>query len=212
LETIDAIYLHSAIRYAFAIYKTRPAVLTALAKAVDFLEHARAKRWIRYYGISSGEDEGVNAALDSMFHIQLEALIVMAQEASVRHGHDRHGFRLVMFYYNTRLHGGSSLRSQVVQGQEMTALEAMQHLSIVPVPIRLMDPDKKRAQACAKIAGLSGMSDFERRLYLSASAVADRGVSVIGQGSPSHVGSNLKLMQRPLLPLDELNTCLKVKL
>eukprot|EP00045_Choanoeca_perplexa_P003492 m.31467 g.31467 ORF g.31467 m.31467 type:complete len:407 (+) comp12073_c0_seq1:81-1301(+) len=212
LETIDAIYLHSAVKLAFSVYKTRAAVMVAFAKAIDFLEYARTQNWIRYYGITSSEDEGVNAALGSEYHIHLEELTSIAQAASARHGNPRHGLRMVMFYFSLRLHSGSSARNQQVQGQAVTAFEAMQRLDIVPIPIRLMDPDRKRTKTCENIPELASLSDFERRLYLSASAVADRGVAVIGQGTPSHVSSNLKLMQLPLLPLSEISTCLKLNL
>ena len=208
LETIDVIYVHSAIKLAFYVYGTHERAMAALQETFDFLEYARAQNWIRYYGISSGDDEGIIAALDSPLHVHLEELVAMAERARLRHGHAQHGLRMVMFYFNVRNSRASGEATQLVNGKLLTAFNAMQQLGIVPVPIRLLDPLlKKRKPLCPDHPALASLDAFEGSLVLSASAVADRGVAVVGQGSIEHARTNLKYMQLPLLSLEEVNDC-----
>ena len=183
LSAIDLVYIHNAFE---SWYKdvSRKEFMEMLSKVFEVYEKYRKAGKLRYYGMATWTCFRVPQ--ESEEYLSLEGAVKVAESV----GGKDHGFRFVQLPYNLSYSEALLLKSQPVNGQNMTVLEAAEKLGIgVFTSIPLFQGRLLRAQM-PDYAGIADPVTKLVQIMRSSPAVV---APLIGQKSAEHVRENLKV-------------------
>lgn len=183
LSTIDLVYIHNAFE-SWHKDVSRKEFLEMLSKVFEVYEKYRKAGKLRYYGMATWTCFRVPQ--ESEEHLSLEAAVKVAESV----GGGGHGFRFVQLPYNLSYSEALLLKSQPVNGANMTVLEAAEKLGIgVFTSVPLFQGRLLRAQ----IPDYAGIADPVTKLVQIIRSSPAVVAPLIGQKSAEHVQENLKV-------------------
>jgi aryl-alcohol dehydrogenase-like predicted oxidoreductase len=183
LSTIDLVYIHNAFE-SWHKDVSRKEFMDMLAKVFEVYEKYRKAGKLRYYGMATWTCFRVPP--ESEEYLSLEAAVKVAESV----GGEGHGFRFVQLPYNLSYSEALLLKSQPVNGENTTVLEAAEKLGIgVFTSIPLFQGRLLRAQ----IPGYAGITDPVTKLVQIMRSSPAVVAPLIGQKSAEHVRENLKV-------------------
>lgn len=199
LECIDLMYLHNAAEGQLQDI-SKEQFMKNLRDAFEFYEKSRKKGKIRHYGMATWECFRVPN--DNPQHLSLYDTVQLAREV----GGEDHGFRFIQLPYNLYYDQAYMLKTQQVNGVDMTILDAAQTQGIAvftSVPLmqgRLLAPGV-----------LPGFGNLKPSLQCLQFVRSTPGVAapLIGQKDSSHVQENLEIMKIPPMQKDEFENLVK---
>ncbi len=199
LECVDLMYLHNAAEGQLQDV-SKEQFMKNLRDVFEFYERSRREGKIRYYGMATWECFRVPG--DNPQHLSLYDTTQLAKEV----GGKDHGFRFIQLPYNLYYDQAYMLKTQQVNGIDMTILDAAQTQGIAVftnVPLmqgRLLAPGV-----------LQGFGDLTPSLQCLQFIRSTPGVvaPLVGHKDMSHVEENLEIMKIPPMPKDEFENIVK---
>jgi aryl-alcohol dehydrogenase-like predicted oxidoreductase len=193
LSTIDLVYIHNAFE-SWHEDVSREKFMDMLARVFEVYERYRKDGKLRFYGMATWTCFRVPQ--ESKEYLSLEAAVRTAQEV----GGKDHGLRFIQLPYNLSYSEALLLKSQPVNGVNMTVLEAAEKLGIgVFTSIPLFQGRLLRAQ----IPDYGGMTDPVAKLVQIVRSSPAVVAPLIGQKKAEHVQENLKVADVPPLSREE---------
>lgn len=193
LATIDLVYVHNAFE-SWHEDVDRKTFSEMLAKAFALYEKYRKAGKLRYYGMATWTC--FRTPKESREHFSLEDAVEIAQQA----GGKDHGFRFIQLPYNLAYSEALLLKSQTVDGQDMTILQAAEKLGIgVFTSAPLFQGRLLRAQ----IPDYAGITDPVAKLVQIVRSSPAVVAPLLGQKRPEHVQENLKVADVPPLTKEQ---------
>lgn len=193
LATIDLVYVHNAFE-SWHEDVNRKTFSEMLAKAFALYEKYRKAGKLRYYGMATWTC--FRTPKESREHFSLEDAVKIAQQA----GGKDHGFRFIQLPYNLAYSEALLLKSQMVDGQDMTILQAAEKLGIgVFTSAPLFQGRLLRAQ----IPDYAGITDPVAKLVQIVRSSPAVVAPLLGQKRPEHVQENLKVADVPPLTKEQ---------
>lgn len=188
LECIDLMYLHNAVEGQPDI--SREQFLQNLENVFAFYEQKRKEGKIRFYGMATWECFRVPK--ENSHYLSLEETIKTANKV----GGESHGFRFIQLPYNMYYDQAFMLKAQLVNGKEMSILDAATALGIgvfTSVPLmqgRLIEPG-------VTLPDFSGLSTPSLKCLQFIRSTPGVVAPLVGQKTQSHVDQNLQIMKTP---------------
>lgn len=122
LECVDVYYIHNPESQLGQVSEEE--FYTRLRAAFAQLEKARAGQQLKYYGIATWN--GFRVPMQSSGYHSLAKMVSLAREV----GGDNHGFRFIQLPFNLAMPEALTLATQIVDGQQLSLLEAAAQLEI----------------------------------------------------------------------------------
>ena len=185
IATVDLLYLHNVTDEQVAVLG-RDEFLARLRDSFEFLEMARARVHLRYYGLATWDT--FRSPPESPNHLDLEEVVSLAQSV----GGEHHGFRFLQFPFNPRMPEAVMLRTQRIGVGRGTLLEVARSLGV---------------GTFSSVPLMQGRLPAREALQFARSAPGHI-APLVGQKDPGHVEENLSVAA--LLPWssDEFGTYL----
>jgi aryl-alcohol dehydrogenase-like predicted oxidoreductase len=199
LECIDLMYLHNAVEGQPDI--SREQFLQNLENVFSFYETARLQGKIRYYGMATWECYRVSK--ENPQHLSLSDTVALAKKV----GGEDHGFRFIQLPYNLYYDQAFMLKSQSLNGNDVTILDAARTLGIgVFTSVPLM---QGRLLAPGTIPDFGGIAQPSLRCLQFIRSTPGVVAPLVGQKSQSHVDQNLQIMKIPPMKEQEFSELVK---
>jgi aryl-alcohol dehydrogenase-like predicted oxidoreductase len=199
LECVDLIYLHNAVEGQPDI--SREQFLKNLEDVFAFYEKMRKEGKIRYYGMATWECFRVPK--ENQHYLSLLDTVEMAKKG----GGDNHGFRFIQLPYNLYYDQALMLKSQQMQGKDVSVLEAAISLGIgVFTSVPLM---QGRLLAPGTIPEFGNISQPSLRCLQFIRSTPGVLAPLVGQKTQSHVDQNLQIMKIPPMKEQEFTDLVK---
>ena len=116
VECVDVYYIHNPESQLGSVSEAE--FHTRLRAAFELLEQNRKQGKLSTYGVATWN--GFRVSPESREYHSLERMTEIAEEA----GGDSHGFRFIQLPYNLAMPEALTLRNQVVNGEQLSAVEA----------------------------------------------------------------------------------------
>lgn len=196
LDTIDVYLIHNP---ETQLDDVSPDVFhDRLRAAFTLLEERVARGEIRFYGTATWNGYRVNRS--SRHHLDLSRIVSIAREA----GGSEHHFRVIQLPHNLAMPEALTVMNQVVDGEEVTTLEAAVHYGLfVMASASLLQgnladglPDELRS-ALPRLK-----TDAQRALEFTRSTPGI-GTALVGMKQIAHVDENLAVLRQPRLSTEE---------
>jgi aryl-alcohol dehydrogenase-like predicted oxidoreductase len=196
LDTIDIYYIHNPETQLEGI--NRDEFLKRVRAAFEFLETAASQGRIQIYGTATWNGYRVPPA--SREYLSLAELVGIATEVA---GPDHH-FRVIQLPYNLAMPEALTLANQVVDGEQLSALEAASRLGLtVMCSASLYQGHLTRRLPNEIGEALKGLStDAQRAIQFVRSTPAVT-TALIGMSQRSHVEENMMTAQVPPAPIED---------
>ncbi len=199
LECIDLMYLHNSVEGQPDI--TRDEFIKNLENVFVFYEKMRKDGKIRFYGMATWECYRVSK--DNPNYLSLNDTISLAKNI----GGNEHGFRFIQLPFNLYYDQALMQKNQVVDGTEMTLLDAAQKLGLgVFTSVPLM---QGRLLSAGTVPEFGGIVQSSLRCLQFVRSTPGVLAPLVGQKSQSHVDQNLQIMKIPPLSNTEFNDLVK---
>jgi len=194
LDCVDVYYIHNPESQLGHVSEAE--FYARLRAAFASLEQSRAQGQLKFYGVATWN--GFRVATEDDGYHSLSRMVAIAQEV----GGEAHGFRFIQLPFNLAMPEALTLRNQMVDGGEMSTLEAaaelgvtvMSSASIFQGRVAHSLPDDLREALGSLATDAQSAIQFVR----SAPGVT---TALVGMSRPEHVEENLKLVDvEPLRP------------
>jgi aryl-alcohol dehydrogenase-like predicted oxidoreductase len=195
LATIDLVYVHNAFE-SWHQDVDRKTFSEMLARAFELYERYRKAGKLRFYGMATWTC--FRSPQGSPEHFSLEDAVKIARQV----GGNDNGFKFIQLPYNLAYSEALLLKSQAVEGKEMTILEAAEKLGIgVFTSAPLFQGRLLRAQ----IPDYAGVTDTVAKLVQVMRSSPAVVAPLMGQKKPEHVQENLKVADIPPLTKEQFS-------
>ena len=199
LDCIDLMYLHNSVEGQPDI--SREQFLKNLEDVFAFYEKMRSQGKIRYYGMATWECYRVPK--ESPHYLSLQDTVNLAKKA----GGQNHGFRFIQLPYNLYYDQALMLKSQPVNGNDVSVLEAAISLGIgVFTSVPLM---QGRLLAPGTVPEFGEISQPSLRCLQFIRSTPGVLAPLVGQKTQSHTDQNLKIMKIPPMKESEFTELVK---
>ena len=194
LDCVDVYYIHNPESQLGHVSENE--FSARLRAAFESLEKSRAQGQLQFYGVATWNGFRVPAG-SSGYH-SLARMVTIASEV----GGGSHGFRFIQLPFNLAMPEALTLDNQVVQGEQISTLEAASALSITVISSASIFQGRA-AQGLPKdlrksLGSLATDAQTAIQFVRSAPGVA---TALVGMSTIEHVEENLKLVNvEPLVP------------
>ncbi len=187
LECIDLMYLHNSVEGQPDI--SREQFLKNLEDVFSFYEKMRIEGKVKYYGMATWECYRV--ARDNHSYLSLSDTVQLAKKV----GGENHGFRFIQLPYNLYYDQALMLKSQPLQGKDVSVLEAALGLGIgVFTSVPLM---QGRLLTSGTIPEFGAIQQPSLRCLQFIRSTPGVLAPLVGQKTQSHVDQNMQIMKIP---------------
>jgi len=196
LDTIDIYYIHNPETQLDGV--ARDEFLNRLRLAFEFLEQAAADGRIQLYGTATWN--GYRAAQQSRGYLSLAAIEQIARDIAG----DAHHFRVIQLPYNLGMPEALTTANQVVDGDQLSTLEAATRLGIA-VMCSASILQARLTQGLPEFVGkaLTGLVTDGQRAIQFVRSTPGVMTALVGMSQRSHVEENLMVARIPPAPIDE---------
>ena len=200
LDCIDLMYIHNAAEGQLQdISKTE--FMRNLKDVFEFYEKQRKEKVIRYYGMATWECFRVPKE-----HPQYLSLYDIAKISNEVGGSDN-GFKFIQLPYNMYLDQALTLKSQEINANQYSILEAAIKLGIgVFASVPLMQAKLLTPNVLPEFGGLLKPSHRAIQFVRSTPGII---APLVGQKSQGHVQENLDILSTPVLSDSEFSDLIK---
>jgi aryl-alcohol dehydrogenase-like predicted oxidoreductase len=199
LDCIDLMYLHNAVEGQIQDI-SKEQFIKNLKDVFDFYEEKRREGKIRYYGMATWECFRVTK--ENPQYLTLHDTIDLAKQA----GGENHGFRFIQLPYNLYYDQALMLKSQPVNGADVSILDAAQKYGIgVFTSVPLMQGRLLAPGVMPKLGELTPSLQCLQFIRSTPGVVAP----LVGQKSANHVEENLEIMKIAPMNKDEFEGLVK---
>ena len=208
VQTIDVYYIHNP---EIQRLKVSPEILYSRLKAAfEVMEEAIDDGKIASYGLATWN--GLRVPSSSHLHIDLAKAKSIAQEVA---GSREDRLQFIQLPLNLTMLEALIKSTQEVKGKQISALEAIDLLGMVPITSRSVYPSKVIGKIPKQVISDFGkdlQTDCQRALQYTRSAPYVR-TALVGMKSPKHVSENLVLATVKPLEKDALQkiTCASIE-
>jgi len=183
LDCVDIYYLHNPEAQLGEL--AHDEFLARMRAAFATLEEAAAAGQIRQYGVATWN--GLRQPLSARDHLSLQALVQLAQEVG---GHDHH-FRVVQAPFNLAMPEALTRRTQRIDGETVSLLEAARHLGITVMASASILQGKLRRLAPAVSDIVGGLQTDAQRAIQFVRSTPGLTTALVGMKQATHVEENL---------------------
>ena len=196
LETIDIYYLHNPETQLASVHRAE--FLKRLTAAFEFLEGAVADGRIGVYGTATWN--GYREPQGSPGLLSLAEIERIARDAG---GPDHH-FRVIQLPYNLGMPEALTAGNQIVDGEQLSVLEAATRLGIT-VMCSASIQQAKLIQGLPGFVGvaLKGLNTDGQRAIQFVRSTPGVTTALVGMSLRSHVEENMMVAKTPPAPIDE---------
>jgi aryl-alcohol dehydrogenase-like predicted oxidoreductase len=186
LECVDVYYIHNPESQLGQVQEEE--FYARLRAAFESLEQRRAEGWLKFYGVATWNGFRVPAG-SSGYH-SLARMLETARDV----GGESHGFRFIQLPFNLAMPEALTLSNQLVDGQQLSTLEAAAELGVTVVSSASIFQGRV-AQGLPKdlresLGSLSTDAQSAIQFVRSAAGVT---TALVGMSRIEHVEENLKL-------------------
>jgi predicted aldo/keto reductase-like oxidoreductase len=158
----------------------------------EFYEKQRKEGTIRYYGMATWDCFRVPK--ENPQHLMLSEVLRLAKEA----GGNEHGFKFIQLPYNMYLDQALTMQNQIINGKEISILDASRNLEIgVFASVPLMQSKLLGPNILPEFGVLKPVHRALQFVRSTPGIIAP----LVGQKSSSHVDENLELVK--ISPMSE---------
>ena len=190
LDCIDVYYVHNPESQLGLVSEEE--FYTRLRAAFEFLEKSRSEGKIRMYGVATWN--GFRVPTESRQYHSLSRIRELAREI----GGESHGFRFIQLPFNLGMPEALTLRNQVIDGEQVSLLEAATALDITVVSSASILQGRVASGLPETIREPLGSlaTDVHTAIQFVRSAPGIT-TALIGMSSREHVEENLQLASVP---------------
>jgi aryl-alcohol dehydrogenase-like predicted oxidoreductase len=194
LDCVDVYYIHNPESQLGSVSEKE--FYARLRSAFEALEKNRAQGKLRSYGVATWN--GFRVTPETTGYHSLAMMVSIANELAG----DEHGFRVVQLPFNLAMPEAFTLRNQIVDGQELSLLEAAAELGVAVMSSASIFQGRVARGLPESLLGQLGSSLTHAQAAIqfvrSAPGIA---TALVGMSSPEHVEENLGLLGvSPLSP------------
>lgn len=196
LETIDIYYVHNPESQLEAV--SRDEFDRRLRAAFEFLERAASDGRIGSYGTATWN--GYRQEAGSRGYLSLADVTTIAREA----GGEHHHFKVIQLPHNLAMPEALTLANQVVDGEQLSMLTAVDRLGITVMCSASM-LQAKLAQNLPPFVGeaLKGLSTDAQRAVQFVRSTPGVTTALVGMSQRSHVDENMAVAAVPPASVEE---------
>lgn len=193
LETIDAYFVHNPETQLQTL--DRATFRARIRDAFAALEAAADRGWIRVYGLATWS--GLRAKVHERDHLSLAELVEIAEEVAG----PRHRFKAVQVPLNLAMPEAYLVPNQLVRGAQLTVLQAAERLGLMVFASSPLHQGKLIRRQPAHIPELAadhhtaGLPPTLVRALQFTRSLPGVVSTLVGMGSPEHVGDNVRLLR-----------------
>jgi aryl-alcohol dehydrogenase-like predicted oxidoreductase len=194
LECVDVYYIHNPESQLGQVSEDQ--FYARLRAAFELLENKRAEGKLKFYGVATWN--GFRVPAESTGYHSLARMVATAREI----GSESHGFRFIQLPFNLGMPEALTLTNQVVDGQQVSTLEAAAALSVTVISSASIFQGRV-AQGLPNdlresLGSLSTDAQSAIQFVRSTPGIT---TALVGMSSREHVEENLKLVSvEPLKP------------
>ncbi len=188
LECVDIYYIHNPESQLGEVSDNEFEV--RLRAAFAQLEEGRAQGKLNFYGVATWN--GFRVPVGSTGYHSLARMVSLAREV----GGEAHGFRFVQLPFNLAMPEALTLANQLVEGQQLSLLEAAEALGIIVISSASIFQGRVARGLPANIRETLGSlpSDAQTAIQFVRSAPGIT-TALVGMSKTEHVEENLQLAQ-----------------
>jgi aryl-alcohol dehydrogenase-like predicted oxidoreductase len=196
LDCLDVYYVHNPESQLGFI--AHDEFYLKLRNAFEFLEKSRAAGTIRMYGVATWN--GFRVSPDSREYHSLPRMVALAREVAG----EAHGFRFIQLPFNLAMPEPLTLRNQVVNGQQVSVVEAAASLDITVISSASILQGRVASGLPANIREPLGFlrTDAQTAIQFVRSAPGIT-TALVGMRDIEHVVENLELATVDPLPAEK---------
>lgn len=193
LETIDAYFVHNPETQLqmldHATFRNR------MRDAFAALEAAADRGWIRVYGLATWS--GLRAKPHERDYLSLAEMVELAEEVAG----PRHRFKALQVPLNLAMPEAYLLQNQVVRGAHLTLLQAAERLGLMVFASSPLHQGKLIRRQPAHVPDLAvdhhaaGLPPTLVKALQFTRSLPGVASTLVGMGSPEHVGDNVRLLR-----------------
>jgi aryl-alcohol dehydrogenase-like predicted oxidoreductase len=199
VETIDVYYVHNPETQLGVV--DRPAFMTRMRAAFEFLEGAVGDGKIRWYGTATWE--GLRRPATARDYLSLPDLVGLAREVAG----ERHHFGVIQLPYSLAMTEALTLTNQQVGKASLSVLQAAERLGVyVMTSASILQGKLALNLPTALSQVLEGLSTDAQRALQFVRSTPGVGTALCGMRRVAHVEENALLVSVPPAPSDKLFT------
>jgi len=194
LECVDVYYVHNPESQLGHVSEAE--FYTRLKSAFVSLERSRAEGKLQFYGVATWN--GFRVEPEARGYHSLARMVTVAREV----GGETHGFRFIQLPLNLAMPEGLTLRNQVVDGGQLSTLEAAARLGVTAVASASILQGRVAQSLPQGLREPLGSLETDAQMAIqfvrSAPGIT---TALVGMSSRAHVEENLQLARlNPLEP------------
>ena len=192
VECVDVYYLHNPETQLGEI--DRAAFNHRLALAFEALEDEGGRGRLRWYGVATWN--GLRQDPGTEEHLSLSEMVRIAEQVAGA----QHRFRVIQLPYNIAMPEALLARTQMVEGEQMSCLEAAQRLGLgVMASGSIMQGHLSRTMPNRLRDSLAGLRTDAQRAIQFVRSTPGVTTALVGMRSAAHVTENLEVRRVPPL-------------
>ncbi len=196
LDAIDIYLIHNPETQLDEV--SREVFDDRLRAAFTLLEERAARGEIRFYGTATWNGYRVNRS--SRHHLDLSRMVSIAREA----GGSDHRFRVIQLPHNLAMPEALTLMNQVVEGEEVTTLEAAVHYGLLVMASASLLQGNLAAGLPGELrSALPRLETDAQRALEFTRSTPGVGTALVGMKQIAHVDENLAVLRAPRLSTKE---------
>jgi aryl-alcohol dehydrogenase-like predicted oxidoreductase len=192
LDCVDVYYVHNPESQLGSVSEKE--FYNRLRSAFEALEKNRAQGKLKWYGVATWN--GFRVTPETTGYHSLAKMVAIANELAG----EQHGFRFVQLPFNLGMPEAFTLRNQIVDGQELSLLEAAARLGVVVMSSASIFQGRVARglpeSLLQQLGSLSTQAQAAIQFVRSAPGIT---TALVGMSSREHVEENLQLVDIPPL-------------
>lgn len=198
---IDIYFLHNPEEQL--LYIDRELFYRKVKECFEFLEEKVSEGKLRYYGLATWH--GFRLTPSSRQYLNLSKMKDIAEEIAGKNNH----FRFIQLPYNLGMPEAFTLKNQVVNGKQLSTLEAAQELGIYTFISATIYQGNVIGRVPEKLKDFFGLEDDVHVAIQFVRSTPGVGTYLIGMKRKEHLYHNLELLKNPPLEREKFLSLFK---
>jgi len=200
-DYIDVYFLHNPEEQLLFIERDR--FYSKLGECFEVLEEKRKEGSLRYYGIATWH--GLRVPKGARQHLDIGEILSVAKEI----GGEGHGFRFVQLPYNLGMHEAFSLKNQVIDGREVSTLQACTETGLYVYTSASLHQGGVLGRVNPTLKDRFGIESDVLVALQFVRSTPGVGTALVGMSRPEHLEENVRIADIEPLGKEEFYSLLK---
>jgi aryl-alcohol dehydrogenase-like predicted oxidoreductase len=189
LECVDVYYIHNPESQVGQVSEAE--FYSRLRAAFESLEESRTRGQLNFYGVATWNGFRTPPSSRASGHHSLERMVTIAREV----GGESHGFRFIQLPFNLGMAEAFTLRTQAVDGREMTVLDAAAELGVTVMSSASIFQGRVAHSLPQELReGLGSPATDAQAAIQFVRSTPGITTALVGMSDPKHVAENLQLV------------------